>query len=321
MLYRGLMKRTNFLGVVSLCTLHLAIGASAQTLFTNGLMAYYPFNGNAQDASGHGYHGTVHDALLAADRFGHAASAYYFNGTNAYIRLPLNAGNLNGCTQATIVAWVSPSSVSNSGCIFTHAYIGPVNRLISFGITFSTHLLNQLSGSLYLGEFSYSAESVPAGRWDQLVMVFNGTQPATNRVRFFQNGNPLNVVVWGADNIPDHISSLATDTIIGGENVSVGLFHGALDDIRIYNRALPSDEIQQLFAHDSEPVVTLKRAVKPVFSNLLVGATYQLQASADLKTWTNAGLPFMANGSAMDAPQYWDVDDWPGLFLRLQIVP
>jgi hypothetical protein len=312
---------SDFLRVVSLCILSLAVGASAQPFFTNGLTAYYPFSGNAEDASGHGYHGTVHDALLTADRFGHPASAYYFNGTNAYIRLPLEAGNLSGSTQATIVAWMNPISVSNSGGIFTHSYNGFFNASGPLGIIFSISSLNQLWSSLYLGQSSSAAESVPVGRWSQVAMVFDGTEAATNRIRFFQNGKPLNLVALFPSDIPNHISSLITDTIIGAEDVSWDFFHGSLDEIRIYNRALPSDEIQQLFANESQPVVALRRAVKPVFSNLLVGASYQLQVSGDLKTWTNAGVPFTASSSALDAPQYWDVDDWPGLFLRLEMVP
>ena len=37
---------------------------------TNGLVAYYPFNGNANDASGNGNHGTVNGAILANDQNG-----------------------------------------------------------------------------------------------------------------------------------------------------------------------------------------------------------------------------------------------------------
>ena len=304
--------------LVSFC---LTVGAAAQTSSTNGLMAYYPFSGNAEDASGHGYHGTVYGAQLAADRFGRAASAFSFNGTDAYIRLPLDAGNLSGSTQATIVAWLNPITVSNSGCIFTHSYNGAFNTCAPLGIIFSTSSLNQLWGSLYLCQSSYSSESVPVGRWSQVAMVFNGTEAATNRIRFFQNGKPLNLIALFPTDIPDHVSSLITDTIIGAEDVSWDFFHGSLDDIRIYNRALTATEIQQLYAEESKPFVALKRAVKPAFSDLVVGNTYQLQVSADFNTWTNAGWPFTATAPSMDAPQYWDVDAWPELFFRLQVTP
>ena len=59
--------------------------SNSPAFLTNGLIAYYPFNGNANDASGNGNNGTVYGATLTADRFGNPNSAYYFNGTNNYI--------------------------------------------------------------------------------------------------------------------------------------------------------------------------------------------------------------------------------------------
>jgi hypothetical protein len=47
-----------------------------------GLIAYYPFNGNANDETGNGYDGTVDGATLSTDRFGNPLSAYSFDGVN-----------------------------------------------------------------------------------------------------------------------------------------------------------------------------------------------------------------------------------------------
>ena len=55
-------------------------GASAVPI-TNGLVAAYEFNGNANDVSGNGNNGVVNGATLTADRFGNANSAYSFDGT------------------------------------------------------------------------------------------------------------------------------------------------------------------------------------------------------------------------------------------------
>jgi hypothetical protein len=67
--------------------------------------------------------------------------------------------------------------------------------------------------------------------------------------------------------------------------------------------------------------INLKKAVKPTFSDLLMGTNYQLQLSGNLNTWTNHGAAFTATNSSMVYPQYWDVDDWGCLFFRLQSVP
>src|SRR6476660_9769444 len=79
--------------------------ATAQADLTNGLVAYYPFNGNAEDESGNGFTGVINNAVLTTDRFGAAAGAYWFNGTNAYI----NVGNqpaFNFAGDFTLSAWI-----------------------------------------------------------------------------------------------------------------------------------------------------------------------------------------------------------------------
>jgi hypothetical protein len=69
------------------------------------LVAYYPFNGNANDESGNGNHGTVSGALLVADRFGQANRAYAFDGIDDYIRIS-NQPDLNFQQAITISFWM-----------------------------------------------------------------------------------------------------------------------------------------------------------------------------------------------------------------------
>ena len=65
-----------------------------------GLVAYYPFNGNAKDESGNGHHGTVNGATLTTDRNGKASKAYSFDGKDDFIRVKhrnsLNLGKDKG---------------------------------------------------------------------------------------------------------------------------------------------------------------------------------------------------------------------------------
>jgi len=61
---------------------------SAQAGLNDGLVAYYPFNGNANDASGNGNNGTINGTILTTNRFGTPNSAYYFPGNNDWISVP-----------------------------------------------------------------------------------------------------------------------------------------------------------------------------------------------------------------------------------------
>jgi len=56
----------------------------------DGLVAYYPFDGDATDSSGNGHDGTVYGATLVVDRNGQANGAYSFDGQNDYIKIPLH---------------------------------------------------------------------------------------------------------------------------------------------------------------------------------------------------------------------------------------
>jgi len=86
---RGLIP--GLVGLALLCS-----GAQANADISSGLAASFPFNGNANDASGNGNNGVVYGATLIADRFGNANSAYSFDGTDDYVRIADSPGSRNG---------------------------------------------------------------------------------------------------------------------------------------------------------------------------------------------------------------------------------
>jgi len=90
---------------------------------TDSLVAYYPFNGNANDESGNGNNGIVNGATLTADRFGNANSAYSFDGVSNYIEVADNSTLNFGTNDFSISMWLKyPSQVggtSDYACIIT----------------------------------------------------------------------------------------------------------------------------------------------------------------------------------------------------------
>ena len=77
---------------------------------STGLIARYPFDGNASDISGNGNHGTVYGVITVADRFGQENQAYFFDGVDDYIDLG-NSTSLNPANLITVSAWDSCSSL------------------------------------------------------------------------------------------------------------------------------------------------------------------------------------------------------------------
>src|ERR1017187_5394463 len=86
--HKGFLMKINHVAALFILGTWLAVNGYSQSFLTNGLVAYYPFNGNANDASGNGNNGTVYGATLTTDRFGISNSAYCFNGTSHYIEVP-----------------------------------------------------------------------------------------------------------------------------------------------------------------------------------------------------------------------------------------
>ncbi|HEX3856568.1 MAG TPA: LamG-like jellyroll fold domain-containing protein, partial [Verrucomicrobiae bacterium] len=108
------MKLRSLIIAMALLIISLAV-ATAQTFITNGLVAYYPFNGNANDASGNGNNPNNIQATLCADRFGIANSAYTFNGINNFIGFA--SVPMNQVDNWTMTAWVKPASTNQDQTI------------------------------------------------------------------------------------------------------------------------------------------------------------------------------------------------------------
>ncbi len=91
-------------------------------------------------------------------------------------------------------------------------------------------------------------------------------------------------------------------------------FTGVIDELRI-------SSVQRVYQTEAVPPrITFVKAFTLDYSDLVVGATYQLQASPDSTSWTNYGAPFKATGVSLINSSYQRVEDWGSLFFRLQVV-
>jgi hypothetical protein len=77
--------RKKLLGILVLSLLVLGLNGIGLANLGDGLVAYYPFNGNANDESGNGNHGIVYGATIVEDVNGKPMGAYHFDGLSNYI--------------------------------------------------------------------------------------------------------------------------------------------------------------------------------------------------------------------------------------------
>ena len=224
-----------------LMTAVMPLMALAATL-TDGLVAYWPFDGNANDASGNGNHGTTHGVTLTTDRFGNANGAYYF-GQNHYISVPDSSSLDSVSAELTISAWVRvdewvregwASIVNKSDGDYARYYAfnfgnGNAEPANGFGtIEISSDISGYSDAIPQLGEWTHMA--VTYGQNGVLYTYLNGVCVGTyqNSVSLFRpNTAELHI---GRDRV-------------GGDDYLAG----AIDELRIYNRALSAAEVKALY--------------------------------------------------------------------------
>ena len=297
--------------------LGLAINASPQSFLTNGLVAYYPFNGNALDASANHNNGNPTNVFYTKDRFGQTNSAADFSVGKAVVECPtLFSLAYYPVTYSVWFDLYSYVARAESPGGSTMTLVGRDQGGVNGGGALSVYSETAVSVSnelyYYTGGAVRSHQTAPTNRWTHLVFTFDSSRLTT----FYLDGKPVHSEVFTAVQgaaIPFRIGA-AWDWVAGSGRFS---WRGALDDVRIYNRALSSNEVAQLYGLESGPNVHLIKQVKPAFSSLYLGSNYQMQLSSDMTTWTNYGSPFNATNSTMVYPESFDLENWGNLFFRL----
>ena len=218
----------------------------------HGLMAYYPFNGNAQDESGDSNNGTVNGATLTTDHNGNADSAYNFANNDQWIEV-VQPAEMRTLVNYSVSAWVKVN-------------IEPfVARIVSTeGPDHSGHRGFRLIGSRKaagsnLTKFSFGSgwggggDGVEAAgeyqndNWYHLVGTYDG-----NNYRVYVNG-----ILDGTKAAANHTLSSNHGTY---NKLNIGLFQGNIgvphrtgsmpadiDEVRIYNRGLSAGEVSALY--------------------------------------------------------------------------
>jgi len=236
---------------------------------SKGLVAHYPFEGNANDESGYGWHGTSYGARLVANRYGEANKAYRFPG-NAWIETAQKR-LLDGAEEATISAWVriDPLMGNNGGWGGQLLAVGDSRGgmdPISFRFTPTgtsqvnfqdTQLANTGPAGIGGRNGPHLLNDLSAG-WHHLAVVLAKDVPQSSFRIFVDGYEQLRLV--GSDDGVSAFRKISYDIdmplLIGALEGrpfyrTPGQFWiGDLDDIRVYNRALGAAEIAQLFHAD-----------------------------------------------------------------------
>jgi len=239
----SIIKPNQMKKIFTLLAIALSINALAQ-IPTNGLVRHYTFSGNANDNVS-SQNGTVIGATLTADRFGNPNSAYFFDGVNDYIDLPLSGLLLN---EYTYSVWALTNSLPISGSFTNVMSVGTSRVSNSQGGDQSIGLRNNSSFDGW-GSAAYTDpnttlitfEGIPATllEWNHITITMsNNVQKLYVNCNLVSTDNSFTSITPYYGNTPE--------AKIGARQTNTNFFHGNIDDVRIYNRALSITEIVAL---------------------------------------------------------------------------
>ena len=205
--------------------------------FDNSLVAYYPFNGNANDLTSNGRDFTVYvdlspgDATLTNGKDNSSNSAYSFDGSEDYLEYTANIPSFD---NYTISLWAKPASSGTYEAMFS-SYDNS-----TYG--FQIDLDNRSNGSYFHIRKSSSSggnidlSTAELGDWTFIAFTYDGTNSIGYINDNFTRSDPGGTTEFNRFRI-------------GRNRNGSTYFTGAIDELKIYNRALTASEISSRFAN------------------------------------------------------------------------
>lgn len=206
--------------------------AQATVNLEQGLVAHYPFNGNANDESGNSHNGTVNGATLTEDRFGKAKSAYSFDGKDDYIAA--NSVTTGLTLPFAVSGWFNARDLKDSALFgFNNINDRDENRNLLFWSKKKIYHYNKNNGQVL------SKDTFEKNEWHHLVWQVDINRKGS----LFIDG--LEQATWSnSDNRAANRFSIGQE--FDGSTKS-DFFNGSIDDVRLYNRVLSATEVQALY--------------------------------------------------------------------------
>ena len=264
----------------TILSLLVAVGligsASAATLtgdLANGLVAYYSFAGNANDSSGNGNNliGASEGVIFGTNRFGEANSSISFSSITDSAQ-SLNPIGISGNSPRTFSLWVNDHGIpDNNGAVFSFGILN--NSMDNNGALASFGLNNgQYANAVYLGgaiavwggyaDSSAYNMSYIQNAWHMITYVYNGSISSS---QFYVDGNSIDgdyhqsPIPSSTLNQTDVLNTISTKLTIGNfiyssnGNTIGAMQNTSFSDLGIWNTALTSQQVSQLYAIQSVP--------------------------------------------------------------------
>lgn len=268
-----------------LLTLNLTEQVKAQVP-VNNLVGYYPFNGNANDASPNSNNGIVNGPSLTSDRFGNPNSAYLFNGSSDWINLGDGSSlHYNQSSNKSFSVWFNSNSGSNGQNLVRyddldngdgdtpnprHFFMFRLTNSDNDGDFNIQHVYGEADPLNTLNWQEYTGDSITTNDWHHLVAIKDNAKDSSF---IYLNGQLIskqqdgNIGTW---------ETTGQYMMLGRYNYNgtCECFSGVMDDIRFYDMALTQCEVLALY-HEGDVTYNTVTKNNNILTANTTGVNYQ----------------------------------------------
>jgi len=310
--------------ILSMFLLGTLLSANAQVpgyVPSNGLVGWWPFNGNANDQSGTAKTGTVTGATLVMDRKNNANQAYSFSpSTTSKIELKSTPTTISN--TFTISIWVKPNRTINlisesNACPGTTnvpmansnqnwAYT-PTSAKIGVGISIGTNavLVAEHAANLLICRMGYTTT---INAFVHVIVTY-----ANDSTKLYINGK----LVRSRPTLCTTVHNIIEPHQLGMALYSPN-FSGIIDDFGIWNRALDSNEIKSIYSGSTANVQNdnsnskIKVYPNPAKDHLVIDfGNYSSMAGYSITIFDVAGKSVYSS-AINKASETIDLNTWTG---------
>jgi len=273
-----------------------------------GLVAYYPFNGNANDESGNSNHGTLQgDASVVWDGGGNGkagGTVLSLDGNGDYVHVPDSATVLP-TTKGTVATWFKTDPSMFRGWDGEYGLIAKMRYSSSpsdteFEMRYSRYPTGDVLHCYLIDNTGWDrirySVSMADGVWHSLVLTWEAPVGEAS-YKMYLDGVAVGTyetvncshqgITEKSPPIPMYIGMRMHDST----QQWYWYFKGMMDEVRIYNRALEPSEIQQLAGGEPTPAEQIQEILSLAYNSknagTLVGVGSGNSAKSKLNAFTN----------------------------------
>ncbi|MEM6721137.1 MAG: LamG domain-containing protein [Bacteroidota bacterium] len=289
------------------CLFNIQIVSSQEVLSTDGLLAYYPFDGNTMDYSGKNNHAyPVGEAIFKDDRLGNEKKSLDFSNENFHLNVP-NSHILSSIrNEFTLAFWIYMHD-SNKELHPVLSKSSALNNSPLYALHISTRKKGEIEFIIYGKRHRIKDVSIQKEQWFHIAVVVND-----KFVQFFMDGSLI-----GKTKVRTSKFDKNDPLEIGkGRKGTLNYLEGRLDELYLFSRSLEKNEVNVLMNKSAADFKKVTESFMPMDENFTLLNAKRKNIPATVISGKMSYADKVANGNAKSALGPPDDNDKQGAATR-----